>query len=114
MSTSSQLARYDKSIPPTIVNWLRATRRPRIPAGDISAIYIGESIEATPTASPPINRAKINSKNVLGRAERIADMAKNRAAAIRIFFLPNLSLNIPAILAPMIHPIKRLLTANPS
>ena len=80
ISTSNQFAKYESSIPPTIVNWFSDTRRPRILAGEISAIYIGESIDAAPTPNPPINRAKTNSINFLGRAEKMADVRKNIAA----------------------------------
>ena len=36
-----------------IANWFNDTKRPRILAGLISAMYIGLVIEAAPTPKPP-------------------------------------------------------------
>ncbi len=47
-------------MPSTVLNWLTATRRPRDSGGAISAMYMGETTEATPIAMPPVNR-KISS-----------------------------------------------------
>ncbi len=47
-------------MPKTMLNWVIATRRPRSLAGEISAMYIGETTEAPPTPIPPKKR---NSRN---------------------------------------------------
>lgn len=39
-----------------MANWFHETRLPRRPAGAISAMYIGDSIEASPTPIPPMIR----------------------------------------------------------
>ena len=39
-----------------MLNWVTATSRPRRRAGEISAMYIGETTEAAPTPSPPRKR----------------------------------------------------------
>ncbi len=63
----------------TIANWLTTTRRPRKRAGANSAIYIGDTVEASPTPIPPTNRQTL--KSIMPRASALpmAD-AMNRAA----------------------------------
>ncbi len=39
-----------------MLNWVTATRRPRRRAGEISAMYIGETTDAAPTPRPPRKR----------------------------------------------------------
>ena len=39
-------------MPKMMANWFHATRLPRTFAGAISAIYIGESMDASPTPMP--------------------------------------------------------------
>ena len=43
-------------MPRTTLNCMRATSLPRSRAGAISAMYIGATTEAPPTARPPRNR----------------------------------------------------------
>ena len=74
----------------------------------------GDSTDDAPTARPPINRATISSKYILGRADSTAERVNKSADKIRILFRPNLSLITPAKLAPIMQPIMRLLTVNPS
>ena len=97
-----------------MASWFNATSRPRILAGDISAIYIGDTTDATPTPIPPMNLAITNSVKDRGRAERMAETIKRTAHRIRTFFLPVQSAIGPAINAPITQAIIRLLTANPS
>ena len=47
-------------MPSTMLNWVTATSRPRRRAGEISAMYIGETTEAPPTPMPPTKRKKRN------------------------------------------------------
>ena len=68
-------------MPSTIVNWLMATIRPRICAGEISAMYMGDNIEAIPTPMPAQSLAAI--KVSLENANAIAsEEIANIAAAI--------------------------------
>jgi hypothetical protein len=62
-SAISQLAICAPSMPITIANWLRLTSLPRHAAGLISAIYIGETFEASPIATPPVMRQAIKIAN---------------------------------------------------
>ena len=82
--------------------------------GAISAIYIGDSTEAAPTARPPINRATISADMVGAMADKLADIINRSAEVISKGFRPHLSLKEPDIDAPMIQPMIRLLTVNPS
>ena len=41
------------TMPSTMLNWKKATKRPRQCDGEISAIYIGPTTDEAPTASPP-------------------------------------------------------------
>ena len=47
-------------MPKTMANWLTDTMRPRIRAGEISAMYMGELIEAAPIPTPPRMRKTTN------------------------------------------------------
>ena len=43
-------------MPKMMANWLHETSVPRIFAGEISAMYIGQTAEASPTPMPPMMR----------------------------------------------------------
>ena len=101
------------SIPKMIVIWFSDTNRPRSLAGDTSAIYRGESIEAAPTARPPSIRAATNSFRFLGNAEPTAEIANTSAASWRILLRPKRSLSAPANAAPIMQPMSTLETAQP-
>ena len=58
--------------PVTIANWLIVTRKPRIRAGEISAMYMGDTTEANPTPTPPRMRKALNWVMFEGKAEPIA------------------------------------------
>ena len=61
--SSCAITKFEKNarrMPNTILNCVIATRRPRYRAGDISAMYIGETTEAPPTAMPPMKRKNMN------------------------------------------------------
>ena len=49
----SQLTTWAARMPMTMVSWLIETSRPRMAAGAISAMYMGERFEARPMATPP-------------------------------------------------------------
>ena len=48
-----QLTSCAASTPMTMVSWLMATSKPRLAAGAISEMYIGEMFEARPMLTPP-------------------------------------------------------------
>ena len=100
-------------IPSTTVNWLMDTKRPRKWAGAISAIYIGERLEAMPMANPPMRRNTLNSPNVSAAPVPTAVQMNSPAASINMGLRPNLSLSLPALNAPMRQPINALLMAHP-
>ena len=56
-SAISQLVICAARIPSTMVNWFKETSFPLMEVGATSAIYIGESPEATPIPMPPKKRA---------------------------------------------------------
>src|SRR6187399_799049 len=91
-----------------------ATIRPLYLAGAISAIYIGESIEAIPTPMPAINREAIK-KSLLGaKAINKEEIPKIEAAIRSPGFLPFLSAIFPAVMQPIIAPNAKLPVAKPS
>ena len=62
-SPTSLSARLDASattMPVTMLNWKSAVSRPRLSAGEISAMYTGAAIVEMPTPNPPIRRATIS------------------------------------------------------
>ena len=75
---------------------------------------MGETTDAIPTPRPPTNLAITSSINVRGKAENTAEIKKRRLQSMRTFFLPVQSEIGPAINAPIVHAIIKLLTANPS
>lgn len=48
------------TMPSTMLNWKKATKRPRQCDGEISAIYIGPTTDEAPTANPPTKRKNMN------------------------------------------------------
>ena len=66
-------------MPNTMASWFSDTRRPRIRAGAISAIYMGDVIEAAPTPTPPSMRKTTNQDRLGGIADPIAE-TRNMAA----------------------------------
>ena len=60
-------------MPKTMLNCVMATSRPRYAAGEISAMYIGETTEAPPIARPPMNRKNRNEAQFHGNAQPSAE-----------------------------------------
>jgi hypothetical protein len=56
-------------MPQTIINWLNEVMPPRMRLGASSEIYIGETNDAVPTASPTTNLAAISSHAVWDSAD---------------------------------------------
>src|ERR1700733_6332145 len=101
------------SSPSTIVSSLRHTSLPRIEAGDISAIYIGERLEESPIARPPVIRQRTKAVELQAMAVPHAEMRKTAAAICRERFRPNASLSTPDISAPTKQPIRAQLITQP-
>jgi hypothetical protein len=60
---------------------LERASRPRIAAGEISAMYAGHTTLAAPTPTPITKRASVNSAAPLARADAAAVAAKMIAVA---------------------------------
>jgi len=101
-------------IPITIVNWLIATIRPRICAGEISAIYKGDNIDAIPTPAPAKNLAIIKISLVGAIAIAIEERANKDAAVNRPGRRPYFSATHPATRQPAIAPKARHPVVKPS
>src|SRR5258708_39869977 len=54
-------------IPTTMASWFSETRRPRHWAGLISAIYIGDRLDAMPMATPPTIRQATKAEKSLAQ-----------------------------------------------
>ena len=75
-SPTSLSARLDASattMPVTMLNWKSAVSRPRLSAGEISAMYTGAAIVEMPTPNPPIRRATISATGPPARALQSAE-----------------------------------------
>ena len=97
-----------------MANWLRVTILPRMGAGVISAMYIGEMIDAEPIPSPPRILKATNVPSV-GASAVPSELAKKQMAeATRALFRPILSLTKPALPAPTAHPSKTDEEVHPS
>src|ERR1035441_3289741 len=62
-------------------NWLTATSSPRRLAGAISVIYIGQTTDAPPTATPPSQRKKSSAYQFQASAQPTADTTTNKASS---------------------------------
>src|SRR5687767_14102695 len=102
------------SIPITTASWFRLTILPLSFAGEISAIYIGDSSEAMPTANPAKKRAVI--KNVMEVAAAISrdETVNTSAAIINETLLPKRSEDLPAYTQPAMQPNANEAVVNPS
>lgn len=87
---------------------------PRILAGEISAIYMGETTDAPPTPSPPINRKNKKLYQSHARPDPSAEIRYKIASRINTERRPNLSAGLLINIAPMMVPIRALATENPS
>src|SRR5947209_82176 len=87
--------------------------RPLRVGGETSATYMGERMDAPPTARPPANRA--STKRVKVGAKPVASevTAKRTATMRRMFLRPKESVNRPAIPEPKTQPKSSELKAQP-
>ncbi len=87
--------------------------RPRNEGGETSATYMGERMDAPPTASPPMKRASTKVVK-LGATLVPIEMTKNSAATHnRIFCRPYRFVSRPATVAPITQPKRSELKAQP-
>ncbi|GMA51407.1 hypothetical protein GCM10025857_27640 [Alicyclobacillus contaminans] len=107
------LTMYTIKIPRTTPNWLVPTKRPRMRAGEISEMYIGETMEATPIPSPPINLDSTNIATEFAAAQPRLEMTNSTPANRRTGFLPARSLRNPATSTPIMAPKGMLADTNP-
>src|SRR5580704_8049365 len=113
-SAMRQLAICAARMPITKASWFRLTRRPLHAAGLISAMYIGDTLEARPIAPPPTMRHVMNVAKLDDHPVKTDEMAKSKAEKTRTFFRPRLSLILPAMSDPTKHPTKAELFAHPT
>ena len=89
------------------------TSLPRISVGAISAMYMGETFEASPIPIPPTMRATINGVKLCESAVKMADIVNSTAAPMRIFLRPRRSVIAPESRAPARQPASAELIAHP-
>ena len=97
-----------------MLNCVTATNRPRAAAGDISAMYIGETTEAPPIARPPRKRKARKDAQFQGNALPKAETKYSTAIAISTLRRPRVSAGRPTAIEPTIVPISAAATVNPS
>src|SRR5436190_20376065 len=95
-------------------NWLTATSRPRRFAGAISVMYIGQTTDAAPTATPPNQRKNKKENQLADVAQPIAETRNRKAKIANTGRRPSQSAGRPADKDPTIVPISALETVNPS
>ncbi|MNG20925.1 hypothetical protein D3C84_1052280 [compost metagenome] len=89
------------------------TNFPLDSAGAISAIYIGERLEAIPIPTPPTTLHIINHSIVSTKPVPTAARVKKIEATIIKGFLPYLSDRLPEIITPSKHPKMALPITHP-
>ena len=99
-------------MPTTMFNWLTATRNPRLFAGAISVMYMGQTTEAPPTATPPRNRKNRSACQFHDAAHPTEEARKNTARRARTRCRPHQSAGRPAVKAPTMVPIRALETVT--
>src|SRR5574344_1615202 len=96
-----------------MLNWKKATKRPRQFDGEISAIYIGPTTDEAPTAIPPKNRKKRNEYQLTINAVPIAEKKYNHATIFNDFNRPYFSAGAALISAPKIVPNRAIAIVKP-
>ena len=97
----------------TMFNWLTATRMPRRLAGAISVIYIGQTTDAPPTATPPSQRKKSRAYQFHASAHPRAEMTNSTASSASTGRRPHQSAGRPTSNAPTMVPNSALDTVKP-
>ena len=91
----------------TMLSWFSETSLPRMAAGAISAIYIGDKFDASPMAAPPTMRQATNGEKRLASPVASDDTVNSTADRISSRLRPNRSLNAPATSEPARQPDQR-------
>ena len=112
-ATFIQLTICAPNIPSTIVSWFIDTILPLVSEGETSAIYIGESPDAMPMATPPINRAIRNGVKLSTAPVIYAEIRNINAENTSYGLLPKRSAKNPETIAPIRHPAIAILIAKP-
>ena len=94
-------------------NWLTATSKPRRLAGAISVIYMGQTTEAPPTATPPSQRKKSNAYQFQASAQPNAAMTNSTANNASTGRRPHQSAGRPTSREPNMVPSSALDTVKP-
>ncbi len=97
-----------------MLNCCTATSRPRYRAGEISAMYSGETTEAPPIPRPPRKRKKQKQYQLQGIAQPMAEMKYSTATTISAGRRPKRSAGRPAATDPTMVPIRAAATVKPS
>src|ERR1017187_1409334 len=100
-------------MPSTMFNWLTATSKPRRLAGAISVIYIGQTTDAPPTATPPSQRKKSSAYQFHARAQPSAAITNSTASIASTGRRPHQSAGRPTRARPTTVPSSALDTVNP-
>ena len=90
-----------------------ATSRPRLRAGAISEMYIGEMLEAKPMLTPPRIRHATKTGKLPAKAMPSEESTKLAADTTRIGLRPKRSLKAPEASAPARQPSSAQLCAQP-
>src|ERR1700730_2967187 len=91
----------------------KVVRRPRIAAGDTSAMYAGATTDAAPTPNPPMRRKMKNISADCDAPAPAAPTANSTAVSSISGFRPIFSAYCPASSAPMADPTNTEETDNP-
>ena len=97
----------------TIVSCWIDTNFPRTDAGETSAMYIGERLEARPIPNPPSQRKPLNAMKSQANAVPIAEDGEQQARQNQQPLATQRSLSVPAMAAPNRQPSSALLIARP-
>src|SRR6266852_503800 len=89
------------------------TSLPRNSAGETSAMYMGERLDASPIANPPAILQVTKAPKVFERAVPIEESANNIADKRSMGFRPNLSVRAPESMAPSRQPTRAQPIAHP-
>ena len=104
---------YDIRMPTTMDNWYSVPMRPRSEGGETSATYMGERMDAPPTASPPMKRASTKVVK-LGATPVAMEVAENSTATHnRMLRRPYRLVSRPATVEPITQPNRSELKAQP-
>src|SRR5260370_21935535 len=89
------------------------TSLPRNSAGETSAMYMGERLDASPIARPPEILHATKTSKVFERAVPIEESANKAADKRSMGLRPNLSVKAPESMAPRRQPTRAQPIAHP-